>query len=75
MKVLEQGEVRGGDIPAHETGEVRIPAAVRGANALMLTITDTFGRELFTYSYRLEEVLARCRQWGQFRQEKKRWTI
>ena len=56
MKVLEQGEVRGGDIPAHETGEVRIPAAVRGANALMLTITDTFGRELFTYSYRLEEV-------------------
>ena len=56
MKVLEQGEVRGGDIPAHETGEVRIPAAVRGANALMLTITDTFGRELLTYSYRLEEV-------------------
>lgn len=56
IKVLKQGEVRGSDVPAHGAGEVRIPAAVNGAHALMLTITDAGNNELFTYAYRLNEI-------------------
>lgn len=56
IKVLKQGEVRGSDVPAHGAGEVRIPAAVNGAHALMLTITDAGNNELFTYTYRLNEI-------------------
>lgn len=56
VKVLEQGEVRCPDIPAHGAGTLTIPAAVQGANALMLTVTDRQGGELFTWSYQQEEV-------------------
>lgn len=43
MKVMKQGEVNCPDIPAHGAGTLTIPAAVKGANALMLTVTDKQG--------------------------------
>lgn len=43
MKVMKQGEVNCPDIPAHGAGTLTIPAAVKGAHALMLTVTDKQG--------------------------------
>ena len=56
MKVMKQGEVNCPDIPAHGAGTLTIPAAVKGANALMLTVTDKQGNDLFTWSYKLDDV-------------------
>lgn len=58
MKVLKKGEVKCPDIPAHGAGMLQIPAAMKGANALMLTATDMYGNDLFTWSYKLEDVAA-----------------
>lgn len=58
MKVLKKGEVKCPDIPAHGAGLLQIPAAMKGANALMLTATDMYGNDLFTWSYKLEDVAA-----------------
>lgn len=58
MKVLKKGEVKCPDIPAHGAGMLHIPAAMKGANALMLTATDMYGNDLFTWSYKLEDVAA-----------------
>ena len=56
MKVMKQGEVNCPDIPAHGAGTLTIPAAVKGAHALMLTVTDKQGNDLFTWSYKLDDV-------------------
>ena len=56
MKVMKQGEVNCPDIPAHGVGTLTYPAAVKGANALMLTVTDKQGNDLFTWSYKLDDV-------------------
>ena len=53
---MKQGEVNCPDIPAHGAGTLTIPAAVKGANALMLTVTDKQGNDLFTWSYKLDDV-------------------
>lgn len=53
MKVLKQGEVKGTDIPAHGKGTVTIPKIAEGADALMVTVVDKYGDELFTWSYPL----------------------
>ena len=45
MKVMKQGEVNCPDIPAHGVGTLTIPAAMKGANALLLTVTDKRGRQ------------------------------
>lgn len=57
-KVLKKGEMKCPDIPAHGAGTLQIPAAMKGANALMLTATDMYGNDLFTWSYKLEDVAA-----------------
>lgn len=46
MKVMKQGEVNCPDIPAHGVGTLTIPAAMKGANALLLTVTDKNGNDL-----------------------------
>ena len=56
MKVMKQGEVNCPDIPAHGVGTLTIPAAMKGANALLLTVTDKNGNDLFTWSYKLEDI-------------------
>jgi len=56
MKVMKQGEVNCPDIPAYGVGILTIPAAMKGAYALMLTVTDKNGNNLFTWSYKLEDV-------------------
>ena len=55
MKVMKQGEVNCPDIPAHGVGTLTIPA-MKGANALLLTVTDKNGNDLFTWSYKLEDI-------------------
>lgn len=56
VKVLKQGEVKLGNIPARSEGTVQIPAIVKGANALVLTIYDSTGQDLFSWSYKLSNV-------------------
>ena len=56
VKVLKQGEVKFGNIPARTSGTIQIPAAVKGANALILTAYDATGQDLFTWSYPLDKV-------------------
>ncbi len=53
MKVLRQGEVKGGNIAPHTSGTLTIPAIGEDADALMVTVIDTYGDELFTWSYPL----------------------
>lgn len=55
-KVLKEGKLKGPDVAAHAAGELKIPAAVSGANALVITVTDCYGQELFTWSYKLKSV-------------------
>ena len=52
-KVLAKGEVKGSDVPAHEAGTVQIPFKDDGADALLITVIDTYGDELFTWSFPL----------------------
>lgn len=47
MKVMKQGEVNCPDIPAHGVGTLTIPAAMKGANALLLTVTDKMGMTFY----------------------------
>ena len=56
VKVIRQGEVKGANVPARTSGSVRIPSAVSGANALMITAFDGMGAEIFTWSYKLRDV-------------------
>ncbi len=53
VKVLAQGEVKGSDIAPQSTGTVKIPFAKDGADVLQITTIDTYGNELFTWSFPL----------------------
>ena len=55
-KVLKQGEVKGPNVPARSAGTVQIPAAVKGANALIVTAYDATAQDLFTWVYKLDNV-------------------
>ncbi len=55
-KVIAQGKVKFGDIKPGESGEVKIPALKAGADALELTVTDNHGRDLFTWSDKIQGV-------------------
>lgn len=50
-KVVAEGKVKFGNIPAHDSGTVTIPKLKPGAEALELTVTDNHGRDLFTWSH------------------------
>ncbi|MBP1614249.1 MAG: lacZ 5 [Bacteroidetes bacterium] len=56
VKVLKQGETKGENITAHQAGTMKIAAAVKDADALILTAVDAFGKELFTWSYTLGDI-------------------
>ncbi len=53
VKVVKQGDVKGSDVAPHEAGTVKIPFDKVGADALQITVIDTYGSELFTWSYPL----------------------
>ena len=53
MKVLKQGEVKGGNIAPHSAGTLAVPVVKDDADALMITVIDVYGNELFTWSYPL----------------------
>ena len=53
MKVLKQGEVKGGNIAPHSAGTLAFPVVKDDADALMITVIDVYGNELFTWSYPL----------------------
>ena len=53
MKVLKQGEVKGSNIAPHSAGTVTVPVVKDDADALMITVIDVYGNELFTWSYPL----------------------
>ncbi len=55
VKILRQGTVKGEDIPAHQSGVLKITAAPKDADALIITATDLYGKELFTWSYKLSD--------------------
>lgn len=58
VKVLKKGEVKGPNVAPKATGAIQLPAAVKGANALLVTAIDGRGDSLFTWSYPLEAVAA-----------------
>ena len=53
MKVLKQGEVKGGNIAPHSAGTLAVPVVKDDTDALMITVIDVYGNELFTWSYPL----------------------
>ena len=53
MRVLKQGEVKGGNIAPHSAGTLTVPVVKDDADALMITVIDVYGNELFTWSYPL----------------------
>lgn len=53
MKVLKQGEVKGSNIAPHSAGTLTVPVVKDDADALMITVIDVYGNELFTWSYPL----------------------
>lgn len=53
MKVLKQGEVKGSNIAPHSAGILTVPTVKDDADALMITVIDVYGNELFTWSYPL----------------------
>jgi hypothetical protein len=53
VKILKEGETSGGAIPPHEAGTVKIPVAVKGADALLVKVLDGSNQELFTWTLRL----------------------
>ncbi len=53
MRVLKQGEVKGSNIAPHSAGTLTVPVVKDDADALMITVIDVYGNELFTWSYPL----------------------
>lgn len=53
MEVLKQGEVKGGNIAPHSAGTLAVPVVKDDTDALMITVIDVYGNELFTWSYPL----------------------
>ena len=58
VKVLKSGTVKGDNVAAHGSGRLTLPAAVKGANALNVTVVDGDGAELMTWAWPLEPVQA-----------------
>lgn len=57
IKVLKKGEVKGSDIPPHTSGIVDINTAIdNSADALFVTAVDTYGHELWRWSFPVKEV-------------------
>lgn len=54
VKVVSEGKVNFGDIKPGESGTVKIPSFSPTADAIELTVTDNYGRDLFTWSDRIE---------------------
>lgn len=54
VKVLKSGEVKGSNVAPHAAGTLQIAPAVKDADALLLTATDAYGKELFTWSFKLD---------------------
>ncbi|MDE7475241.1 MAG: DUF4981 domain-containing protein, partial [Duncaniella sp.] len=50
-KVVAEGKAKFSDIPARSSGTVTIPTLKPEADALELTVTDNFGKDLFTWSH------------------------
>lgn len=53
-KVVAEGKVKFGNIPAREAGKIVIPTIKDNADALELTVTDNHGEDLFTWSHKVE---------------------
>lgn len=54
-RVLEQGEVRGSDIPAHTVGVLNLETKLRAeADALWVTAIDAYGQELWRWTLPVE---------------------
>lgn len=53
-KVLTSGKTKIGNIKPDEKGTVKIPALSPNADAIRLTVTDNHGRDLFTWSHKIE---------------------
>lgn len=52
---LKQGIVNGGDIPADSKGTISVPAVPNGAEALSVKATDQYGKDLFTWVFKLKD--------------------
>ncbi|MDE6061717.1 MAG: DUF4981 domain-containing protein, partial [Duncaniella sp.] len=50
-KVVAEGKAKFSDIPARSSGTVTIPTLKPETDALELTVTDNFGKDLFTWSH------------------------
>jgi hypothetical protein len=55
-KVLKEGEVKGLNVAPHASGVLSLPDAPKQANALTVTAVDPYGKELFTWTYKLSNV-------------------
>jgi len=58
--VLASGQLTGPSVLPHASGELKLtlPADWRKADALMLTATDPFGKELWTWSWPIQKQIA-----------------
>ena len=52
---IKQGTVNGADIAADSKGSISIPAPPAGAEALSVKATDQYGKELFTWVFKLDD--------------------
>lgn len=55
-KILRSGDIKGPDVPAHGKGTLLLPKPSSNADALILSVTDNGGEELFTWTYPLHGV-------------------
>lgn len=53
-KVVAEGSVKLPDIAPRSYGSVKIPVLKADADALELTVVDNFGKDLFTWSHKIE---------------------
>ncbi|MDL2291556.1 beta-galactosidase [Bacteroides sp. OttesenSCG-928-F21] len=55
-KIIKQGEVRGSDIAAHQSGKLDIKTKIDpNADALFLTAIDMYGHELWRWSFPIQK--------------------
>lgn len=56
VKVLRSGEMMGPNIPAHESGYLSLPKPSSESEALLVSVVDYSGEELFSWTFVLNEL-------------------
>jgi hypothetical protein len=54
---INKGSINGIAIAAHQKGTISIPTVPKDADALSIKVTDPYGKELFTWVFKLKDAL------------------